>query len=375
MRRGSYALIGLVAVAGMAAAAWILVGPHLRRETVTIVSLLPRQGSPKPQTDAIVQGIRLALDEHDHRAGRFKVRHEDWDYFVAAGGLGSTSARAQELAHKAHQRRDVLALIGAYDSASTCRILVFVGRQEPCLLISPASTLWDLTEKEYRDGFFAGEGDPGPALFRTIPARPVQGILAARWAKRQGMKRVHLYREDRGRDSELLNAFREEARHEELAVTESAETCASEMARLQALERPDLVFLGGNDPQVAADVVGYLRLAGYRGKVLLGSGELEPLLLKELDETAGVYVTDSTAPPPPDFARRAGTADPYAYYGYLAAKAAIESIARADSKDRVEVIRACARLPMFDPRGETAQPAVGLHRIVDGRFELVEVLR
>ena len=376
MRRGSYALIGLVAVAGMAAAAWILVGPHLRRETVTIVSLLPRTGSAKPQTDAIVLGIRLALDEHDHRAGRFRVKHEDWDYSVAAGGLNSTGATLDRLTRQAKGRPDILAVLGAYESASTYRILqAHLVDEVPFVTISPGSTRGDLTDYPQRDGGLGGEFHPGRYFFRTLPAQPMQGTLAARWAKRQGMKRVHHYRSDRDHDLELLSAFRKEAELEGLTVTESAEGYPSEMARNQARERPDLVFLSGNDPQVAADVVGYLRLAGYRGKILLGSGSLEPLFLKELGNGAEVYLTSLDAPPPPDFVRRAGISNPHAYYGYLAAKAALQAISQADSKDRLQVIRACGRLPIFDSEGELAQPEVGLHRVVNGRFELVEVLK
>ncbi len=375
MRRGGYALLGLVALAGMGAAAWLLVVPHLRRETLTIVSLLPRQGSAKPQTDAIVQGIRLALEEHDRRAGRFKLRHDDWDYSVSAGSLNSMEAKADYRISAASLRYDVPAVIGAYDNATSLRILLHQrGLEDPFLVISPASTRSELTEHDSRGP--ATFPATGPAtFFRTIPARPVQGWLAARWAVRQGMKRVHVYHDDRDHDPELPVAFRDEARQCGLAVTESAEAYPSEMARLQARARPDLIYMTGNDPEVAADVIGFLRLAGYEGKVLLGSGSLEPTLLKEPGKIPEVYVTDSTAPPPPDFQRRTGTTDPYAYYGYLAAKAAIEAIAKADSKDRAEVIRACAKLPMFDPLGEIAQPALGLYRIANGRFEPVEVLR
>jgi branched-chain amino acid transport system substrate-binding protein len=381
MRRGTW--VGLTAVAGMGLAAWILVGPHLRRETVTIVSLLPRMGGTKPQTDAIVAGIRLALEERDHRAGQFKIRHEELDYSISAGGLASRGRRAEEVFLEAYGRPDVLAAIGAYDSASTLSMQSAFRPPEPSfLMISPASTRSDLTETEARKYFRDLSRLPSapPELdqdwfFRTIPPRRAEGTLAARWAKRLGLKRVHLYQEDRDHDPEILGTFREETEREGIAVTESAEAQRSEMARNQARERPDLIFMTGYDPGAAAETIGLLRRAGYRGKLLLGSACLEPSLLKGLGEETEVYVTDSVAPPPPDFARRAGTAEPHAWYGYLAAKAALEAIARADSKDRSVVIRACAGLGTFDARGEWAQPALGLHRVVRGRFELVEVLR
>ena len=48
-------------------------------ETIKIVSSLPRTGSANSQTTSMVNGVKLALDEANHKVGQFTIAYEDWD--------------------------------------------------------------------------------------------------------------------------------------------------------------------------------------------------------------------------------------------------------------------------------------------------------
>jgi len=59
---------------------------HDAAERVTAYSSLPLQGPSRPQSVAIVNGIRLALEEAGGRAGAFRVRYVSLDDSTAVAG-------------------------------------------------------------------------------------------------------------------------------------------------------------------------------------------------------------------------------------------------------------------------------------------------
>lgn len=91
--------------------------------SIKIVSSLPRTGSAKGQTDTIVNGIKLALEEADYKAGSFKVEYLDLDDATAIDGKW-TSERETANAEQAIKDPDVMVYIGPYNSVpqqSQCR--------------------------------------------------------------------------------------------------------------------------------------------------------------------------------------------------------------------------------------------------------------
>src|SRR5262245_7381006 len=76
-------------------------------KVIKFVSSLPRTGSAKAQTDTIVNGIRMALDEAGYRSGEFTIKYEDLDDATAADGKWNTD-RETANANKAMQDPDVM---------------------------------------------------------------------------------------------------------------------------------------------------------------------------------------------------------------------------------------------------------------------------
>ena len=67
---GSLMLVALVAVAAIAG---LTESGSGYAGLIKIVSSLPRTGSAKAQTDTIVNGIKLALEEAGWKAGEFRL--------------------------------------------------------------------------------------------------------------------------------------------------------------------------------------------------------------------------------------------------------------------------------------------------------------
>ena len=84
---------------------------------IKIVSSLPRTGSARGQTDAIVNGIRLALEEADYKAGDFKLEYLDWDDATASAGAWTAEAESAN-ADAAAKDPDVMVYIGTYNSGA-----------------------------------------------------------------------------------------------------------------------------------------------------------------------------------------------------------------------------------------------------------------
>src|SRR5215510_2823184 len=86
-------------------------------KTIKIVSSLPRTGSAKAQTDTIVNGIKIALDEAGWKAGDFTLEFADWD--DATAGAGQWTAEAETAnANRAVHDPNVMIYLGTYNSGA-----------------------------------------------------------------------------------------------------------------------------------------------------------------------------------------------------------------------------------------------------------------
>ena len=70
-------------------------------KTLKIYSSLPLQGASRPQTTAMVNGIKLALEQAGNKAGDFEVTYESLDDSTAQAGSWTpeaTQANARRVA-------------------------------------------------------------------------------------------------------------------------------------------------------------------------------------------------------------------------------------------------------------------------------------
>src|SRR4051794_13745204 len=69
--------------------------------TLNIYSSLPLQGASRPQTTALVNGIKLALQQNNGKAGDFTIKYTSLDDSTAQAGTWTpeaTQANAEKVA-------------------------------------------------------------------------------------------------------------------------------------------------------------------------------------------------------------------------------------------------------------------------------------
>ena len=141
-------------------------------DSLTIYSSLPLQGASKGQTDAVVDGEKLALEEGG-KVGKYTVKYVSLDDSTAQNpGTGMRRQTAQN-ARKAVQDESTVVYIGEFNSGGA-KISIPILNQAGIPQVSPANTYVGLTTDE--PGSEPGEPDKYyPAQKRTylriVPAR------------------------------------------------------------------------------------------------------------------------------------------------------------------------------------------------------------
>jgi branched-chain amino acid transport system substrate-binding protein len=159
--------------------------------TVDIYSSLPLQGASKNQTNAMVDGIKLALKEHNGKAGPFTVNYESLDDSTAQTGNWDPGQSAQN-ARKAAQDSKTIAYIGEFNSGASA-ITIPILNQGNVPQISPANTYVGLTTDE--PGSEKGEPQKyyptGKRTYvRIVPRDTIQGAALVTLMKSDGCTKV-----------------------------------------------------------------------------------------------------------------------------------------------------------------------------------------
>jgi branched-chain amino acid transport system substrate-binding protein len=386
------------------AAAVLLSGPafSFAAGTIKIVSSLPRTGSAQQQTDTMVNGVKMALDEASYKVGDFKIDYEDMDDATASQGEWTAEAE-QTNAHKAATDPDVMVYIGPYNSGAAKQSMPILNKAG-VLMISPANTSVGLTKP--------GLGQPGePQIYRptgrknytrVVPADDLQGACAAEWAKDMGMKKVYILDDNQVYGKGLADVFQQRAEELELevlghdSIDGKAQEFRSKMTSIKAL-KPDLIFYGGTTQTKGGQICKDMVAAGLTSKLMVPDGCMENAFIKAAGaENANnrVYVTFGGVPPEKQtgkgkefvdkYKAKYGTMpEAYSIYGYEAAKVALEAIRKAGKKDRRAIVDAAFSIKdfpgalgtwSFDENGDTTLRTLSGSIVKDGKFEFVRLL-
>ncbi len=369
---------------------------------IKIVSSLPRTGSAKAQTDTIVNGITMALEEAGWKAGEFTIKYEDLDDATAAEGKWTAEKEAAN-AEQAIKDPDVMVYIGTYNSGAA-KVAIPKLNKENLVMISPANTWPGLTKP--------GKGEAGePEKYypngarnytRVVPADDMQGPVGADWAKKLGVKKVFIIDDREVYGKGIADLF--QARAEEIGlkisgregIDASQQEFKALMVKVKAAE-PDMVYFGGTTQtkagQIAKDMVG----AGCTCKFMVPDGCFEDAFI----DAAGAdnlndrcYVTFGGLPPEKlagkgkEFvdkykAKHGKMPEGYAVYGYEAGKVALDAIKRAGKKDRNAIREAVLATKKFDgalgkwsfdKNGDTTLKTMSGQIVKGGKFEFATLL-
>jgi len=397
--------VSLAALALLAAAPLALTGcPSNSGDptVIKIVSSLPRTGSARAQTDTIVNGIEMALDEAGNKVGAYRIVYEDMDDATASAGQWTAEAETGN-AQRAAADPDVMVYIGTYNSGAA-KVSMPILNRASLAMISPANTAVGLTKPGLGEANEPGIYRPSGKVtyFRVVPADDIQGPLSADWAKEMGVEKVYVLDDKQvyGRGLALLFAERckeigiEVLGHE--SIDDKAQEFRSLMTEIDRLD-PDLVYFGGTTQSKAGQIAKDLVASGSEAKLMVPDGCYENAFITSAgaDNLNGrCYVTFGGMPPSEltgdgaDFVKRYRAkydSDPeaYAVYGYEAAKVALEALRIAGTKDRAAIVAACAGIRdfegalgtwSFDENGDTTLVAASGNIVEDGAFKFVKSL-
>jgi branched-chain amino acid transport system substrate-binding protein len=377
-------------------------------KSLTVYSSLPLQGASRPQTTALVNGIKLALDQAGGKAGDFTVKYESLDDSTAQAGSWTPEA-TQANALKAAGDDSTGVYIGEFNSGASA-VSIPILNEAGVPQISPANTAVGLTSDE--PGANPGEPDKYyPAGTRTytriVPKDTIQGAAVATLMKEDGCTKVFMTNDKEVYGAGLAKNIQGAADTQGLdivandAIDKNAPNYRSLASKAKGAGADCFVYSGitaNNAVQLYKDFSAALpeaKLYGPDG--VAESGFSDP---KEggipADVASKVKVTVATLSPdeyPPEgqeffdqFAEKYGddSPDPYAIYGYEAMRLALDAIERSgdgakenivkalfETKDRESVLGTYS----IDENGDTTLTDYGVYTIDGGELQFDSTIK
>jgi branched-chain amino acid transport system substrate-binding protein len=372
--------------------------------SLTIYSSLPLQGDSRPQSESVVNGEKMALEEAGGKVGKFTIKYVSLDDATAAAGKwepGQTSANARKVA----QDDSAIAYIGEFNSGASA-ISIPILNQANILQVSPSNTYVGLTRAEGAD-----KGEPDkyyPAGKRTygrvVPADHIQAAAQVTYQKDEGCKKTYILndKEVYGKGIAVQVENIGKAQGLQIAGNDGIDTKAANFRTLAGKIKSsgaDCMFFGGITQNKGVQVFKDVHAANPTMKMFGPDGVAESAFSEKIGSSAEkmTYITNPTLDPklyPPaaqdffaKFKEKFGNdPQPYAIYGYEAMKVALLAIQNAGDKgnDKQAVIDAFFKIKdrdsvlgkySIDENGDTTLSDYGANRIEGGKLVFDKVIK
>jgi branched-chain amino acid transport system substrate-binding protein len=379
-------------------------------KTVDVYSSLPLQGASRPQTTAMVNGIKLALDQVGGKAGETTIKYTSLDDSTAQAGAWTPEAVGAN-ARKVAGDDAAVAYIGEFNSGGSA-VSIPILNEVPIAQISPANTAVGLTSDEPG----ADKGEPEKYYptgerhyLRIVPKDTIQGAALATVMKKDGCTNAYILNDKEVYGAGLSRNIENSAKAQglEIAANEGIDPKAANF-RSQASTIADagadcFVFSGitaNGAVQLYKDVsaaVPDAKLYGPDGVAEAGFADPKEGGIPG-DVASRVKVTVATLSPdeyPPDgqkffddFKAKYGddNPDPYAIYGYEAMKLVLDTCKElgADCSDKQKMIDALFATKGresvlgtydIDENGDTTLTDYGVYSIDGGELKYDETVK
>jgi branched-chain amino acid transport system substrate-binding protein len=377
-------------------------------KTLTVYSSLPLQGASRPQTTAMVNGIKLALDQAGGKAGDFTIKYQSLDDSTAQAGSWTPEA-TQSNARKAAQDDSAAVYIGEFNSGASA-VSIPILNEAGVPQISPANTAVGLTSDEPG----ANPGEPEkyyPAQTRTytriVPKDTIQGAALATLMKEDGCTKVFMTNDKEVYGAGLAKNIQLAAEANQLDIVanepidKNAPNYRSLASKAKGQGADCFIYSGitaNNAVQLYKDFSAALpdaKLYGPDG--VAESGFSDP---KEggipADVASKVKVTVATLSPdeyPPEgqeffkqYTEKYGeqNPDPYAIYGYEAMRLALDAIQRSGDGGKENIIKALFETKdrdsvlgtySIDENGDTTLTDYGVYTIDGGTLKFDSTIK
>jgi len=379
-----------------------------KAKAVTVYSSLPLQGASRAQTTAMVNGVKLALEQVGNKAGDITVNYKSLDDSTAQSGSWTPEATSAN-ARKAAQDDSTAVYLGEFNSGATAVSLPILN-EAGVPQISPANTAVGLTTDE--PGAEPGEPDKyypsGERTYaRIVPKDTIQGAAIATLMKEDGCTKVQLLNDKEVYGAGLARNIESSAKEQGLtvvsneAIDKQAANYRSLASKAQGAGADCMVYSGitaNNAVQIYKDFAAALPNAKLYGPDGVAESGFSNPKQGGIPDNVGAKtkVTVATLSPdeyPPegqkffdDFKAKYGVKnpDPYAIYGYEAMRLALDAIERSgtgskedvlkaifDTKDRQSVLGTYS----IDENGDTSLTDYGVYSIKNGELQFDETIK
>ena len=372
--------------------------------SLTIYSSLPLQGDSRPQSESVVNGEKLALQEAGGKVGKYTIKYVSLDDATAAAGKwdpGQVSANAR----KAAQDKSTIIYLGEFNSGATAISLPILN-EAGVLQISPSNTYEGLTRSKGAD---KGEPDKyypsGKRTYgRVVPADHIQGAAQATYQKDEGCTKTYILNDKEVYGKGIATQVVAGAKVVGLQIVgnDGIDTKAANfrtLAQKVKASGADCMFFGGITQNKGVQVFKDVNAVNPNMKLFGPDGVAESPFASKLPTAVQklTYITNPTLDPklyPPaaqDFfktfkSKFGKDPEPYAIYGYEAMKVALLAIQNAGDKgnDKQAVIDAFFKIKnrdsvlgkySIDSGGDTTLSDYGADRVVGGKLVFDKVIK
>jgi branched-chain amino acid transport system substrate-binding protein len=371
--------------------------------TLSVYSSLPFDPTDRKQSEDIVDGEKLALQQAGNKVGKWNIKYVSLDDATPAAGkweAGKTSSNARQAA----QDETTIAYVGEFNSGASAVAMPILNRSG-ILQVSPANTYLGLTKKTPDPSEPAKYRPTGKKTYgRVVPADNIQAAAQVTYMKDNGVTRLYVLNDKEVYGKGIANEVEKAAKALGIEVVANEEvdpksanfrTVANKLKSSGA----NGMFFGGITANGAAQLWKDVYAAAPQVKLFGPDGVAQSDFTEALGPSQRqTYVTNPTLDPklyPPaaqqfftDFETKYGNdrPEPYAIYGYEAMSAVLQALKAAGDKAncRQDVIDAFYAIKdrdsvlgtySIDPDGDTTLSDYGGNRVRGDQLVFDKVIK
>jgi branched-chain amino acid transport system substrate-binding protein len=351
--------------------------------------------------------MKLALAQHNNKAGKFPIKFVSLDNSTAQAGNWTPEATSAN-ARKAAGDKSTAAYIGEFNSGAAA-VSIPLLNEAGVPMISPANTAVGLTTKD--PGATAGEPEKyypsGQRNYVRVVARDsIKGPAMVSVMKEDGCTKVQLVNDKEVYGAGLAQAIVIAAKSAGLNIlsNEAIDVKAPNyrsLAHRAASEGADCFAYSGTTQNNAVQLFKDFAAALPNAKLYGPDGTCESGFTNTKtgvpDSVAARYKCTSPTLPeselPPqgqqffaDYAKKYGNTkpDPYSIYGYEAMQLALDAIERSGTGEKADIVKALFATKdrnsalgtySIDQNGDTTLTEMALEGVENGQLKFIKVIK
>jgi branched-chain amino acid transport system substrate-binding protein len=366
--------------------------------TLTIYSSLPLQGTSRGQSEAVINGEKLALEDAGGKVGKYTIKYVSLDDSTSQNPGTADESKTGQNARQAVRDKSTIVYLGEFNSGGT-KVSLPILNKASIPQISPSNTYIGLTTNE--PGSEPGEPQKyyptGKRTYaRVVPRDKIQGAALVTVMKEDGCKTATLWNDKSTYGAGLARNIKQSAQSAGVKIEneQGTDKNAPNYRSIASQIKSDCFVFAGVTGENAVQVYKDVAAAAPNAKLYGPDGVAEEAFtnpkkggipssiarrVKITVATLGVKDLPSAATTLDSYKRKYNvqTVDPYGIYGYETMALALDALKRAGDKanDRAAVLTALFATKnrksvlgtySIDKNGDTSLTDYGLYEIKDG---------